>query len=667
MIDNQTGEKMEIPVLSEFTPIPFWFWNDELSEEEILRQMKEMKDKGVDGFVIHPRKGLPSSIGYLSDEYFRFVKLAVKKACEMDMKVVLYDEAMYPSGSCHGEVVKSDPSFASMGLERRVLGKEPDDKAKEKAVAKASDGKAKEKVVAKVIEDGYEVIYVMTPSGGTIRGVHPGEDDGEVHAPKSADLLNPKAVAKFVELTHEKYYAELSEYFGNTVIAFFTDEPNILGRNARENLIPWSDGLYEEFKAAGGTDEDLKLLFAGENHDGCESSFDNGKSMLGRDCTLARRATCAKRIYEQVIHNRLSNSYYKQLSDWCASHGIDLTGHPEKSTDIGYLKYFQRPCQDIVWRFVEPEDGHAIEGEHSTMGKCSSDSARHRGKRRNGNECFGCCGERQDPKLFTEKDMRWYLNWLFVRGVNLVYPHAFYYSLRGDRGDERPPEVGMNNPFWPEYRKMSDFIKRMCYLNTDSVNCAQVAILCGADTLSWKLAKPLFTNQIEFNYLEAELLDECKIADGKLCIAAQEYSVLLSEADEYSALDESGRRVIEEFEKSGGRVIIATGELLENNKDNGFVYARNENELLKHVLECVHRELVFSGDIYDLRCSHVVKDEKNLLILANEGLEPITVSWEDGDYRGISLWNPYMLETMAATGSMTVEPCDLWVMEIKKV
>ena len=39
-------------------------------------------------------------------------------------------------------------------------------------------------------------------------------------------------VQKFIELTHEKYYAELSEYFGDTIIAFFTDEPNILGRNA---------------------------------------------------------------------------------------------------------------------------------------------------------------------------------------------------------------------------------------------------------------------------------------------------------------------------------------------------------------------------------------------------------------------------------------------------
>jgi hypothetical protein len=43
---------------------------------------------------------------------------------------------------------------------------------------------------------------------------------------------NVMKVQKFIELTHEKYYAELSEYFGDTIIAFFTDEPNILGRNA---------------------------------------------------------------------------------------------------------------------------------------------------------------------------------------------------------------------------------------------------------------------------------------------------------------------------------------------------------------------------------------------------------------------------------------------------
>lgn len=615
---------MEIKTLKEFTPIPFWFWNDELSENEILRQMKEMKDKGVDGFVIHPRKGLPSSIGYLSDEYFHYVKFAVKMAKEMDMKVVLYDEAMYPSGSAHGEVVKADISFASKGLNRirkdSVIG-----------------GK---RIIAQTIEDGEQIVYTLEESGGTIRGVHPLEDDGEENAPKSADLLNPKAVAKFIELTHEKYYAELSEYFGDTIIAFFTDEPNILGRNAREDIIPWTEGLIDEFKAAGGKEEDLHYLF---------------------EDTASDISISTKRIYRQVVHNRLANSYYKQLSDWCVSHGIDLTGHPEKSTDIGYLKYFQRPCQDIVWRFVEPEDGHAIEGEHSTMGKCSSDSARHRGKRRNGNECFGCCGQRQDPKLFTEKDMRWYLNWLFVRGVNLIYPHAFYYSIREDRGDERPPEVGLNNPFWPEYHKMSDFIKRMCYLNTDSVNCAQVAILCGADTLSWKIAKPLFTNQIEFNYLETELLDKCNIENGKICIASQRYSVVIAEPEDYESLNEKEKTLLKEFEQSGGKLLIADAE----NYSNNTVIVRNDQELLQFVLNSVYRELFFSGDIYNLRCSHIVKDGKDIIILTNEGMEPISVSLKPGEFRAISLWNPYTLESREVVENITIEPCDLWIMELE--
>ena len=35
-------------------------------------------------------------------------------------------------------------------------------------------------------------------------------------------------VQKFIELTHEKYYADLSEYFGDTIIAFFTDKPKSL-------------------------------------------------------------------------------------------------------------------------------------------------------------------------------------------------------------------------------------------------------------------------------------------------------------------------------------------------------------------------------------------------------------------------------------------------------
>lgn len=541
----------------EFSPYPFWFWNDELSEEELERQMREFKAKGVDGFVIHPRLGLPESIGYLTETYFHYVRFAVEKARELDMKVVLYDEGMYPSGSCHGNVVKENPAFASRGLVRR----------------ENPEAHPNETLVSKSTQNGKTYYYYECFSGGTIRGIHFGEDDGEAYAPASVDLLNPQAVACFIRLTHEVYAQHIGEYFGSTVTAIFTDEPNILGRCAPQGMIPWTTGFLDDFKRQGGLEEELYDLFS-ENK------------------------SPAREKYNRAIYERLSTAYYKQIADWCSAHHLALTGHPEKSTDIGYLQYFGIPCQDIVWRYVAPENEKALCGEHSTMGKCSSDSARHRGKRRNGNECFGCCGALDDPYRFTQEDMKWYLDWLFVRGVNLIYPHAFYYSLRGKRKDERPPEVGMHSGFWEDYRRVTDYIKRMCSLLTDSVNQAQVAVLCGAQNLSWEIVKPLFENQIEFNYLEEKLLPNCRVENGKLCLQNQAYSSVIVDR----AVSEDANQVLNRLKKQGGHVL------------------EWQPETKLHQIEtCIRRPYVFEPAARDLRCTCLKKDGVFLMILVNEG------------------------------------------------
>ena len=559
----------------EFTPLPFWFWNDELTEDELKRQIGEMQDKGIEGFVIHPRKGLSESIPYLSEPFFHFVRFAVEEAARRDMKVVLYDEAMYPSGSCHGEVVRSNPSFASVGLAR----------------------------VCNVGPDGKEnITFRMEPSGGTIRGVHDGEDDGEPNAPKSADLLNPAAVARFIELTHERYYHELKEHFGNTIIAFFTDEPCILGRCARKGLIPWSAGLMEEFVAAGGSEGMLPDLFAeGEN--------------------------AAKRIYRRVVHERLANSYYRQLSEWCQAHDIALMGHPEKSTDIGYLNYFHIPCQDVVWRFVAPEDELYITGEHSTMAKCSSDSARHRHKRRNGNECFGVCSKPETPEVFTELDMRWYLNWLFVRGVNPVVPHAFYYSVRGDRGLERPPEVGMHNPFWPRYGELSAYIRRLCAMLTDVHNGARVAVLCTADQLSWQIARPLFEGQIEFNYLEEELLSGCQVEDSSVTIAGYRYPLILCDRQFLEDATDDSIGLLKRWQEQG----VTLWEVSDQEDAQRIQLKRVETmTLASAVREKLPSTYLFQGDTRDIRCTELLRDDGgesggaypiHSLLITNEGQE----------------------------------------------
>ena len=42
----------------EYTPVPFWFLNGNLTHGEIRRQMRDFCDHGVYGVVLHPRMGL---------------------------------------------------------------------------------------------------------------------------------------------------------------------------------------------------------------------------------------------------------------------------------------------------------------------------------------------------------------------------------------------------------------------------------------------------------------------------------------------------------------------------------------------------------------------------------------------------------------------------------
>lgn len=121
-----------------------------------------------------------------------------------------------------------------------------------------------EGVLVAQFSDGMKLVYCFTH--GTIREIRFGEDDGEAGAPASADILNPEAVAKFIELTHDRYYEELKEYFGNTIIAFFTDEPCALGRNAGR-FRQWLPNLEQEIIDAGGSLDELEVPFNKEEND----------------------------------------------------------------------------------------------------------------------------------------------------------------------------------------------------------------------------------------------------------------------------------------------------------------------------------------------------------------------------------------------------------------
>jgi len=641
---------------AEFSPIPFWFWNDEVTKEELLRQIHDFHAKGVDGFVIHPRMGLSRQISYLSDPYMDLVEAAAAEAASLGMSVILYDEGMYPSGSACGLVVKHNPDYASRGLQLQEIPCKKDHQAipinlspNETLVSAQAVRKRSEREIEASIpipldpgqnlisfttpEEGEWsiVLFIDTPSGGTIRGVHEGQDDGEPDAPLAADLLNPDAVQTFITLTHERYYARLSRYFGTTIFAMFTDEPDLLGRCHKEGLKPWTRGFMNELQAEGVQEKDLLALW-----------FEIG------DRTVQIRT-----VYESVIRARMSRTYYKPLSNWCEAHGIGLTGHPAASDDIGLLEHFHIPGQDVVWRYIAPENDKGITGVHSTMGKCASDAARHRGRRRNLNESFGVCGSEGGWTL-TADNMKWYLDWLFVRGVNLISPHAFYYSIRGARRDERPPDVGPHNIWWSEYNRISSYIKRMSWLMTDSKNGAEVAVLAGAAYLPWRIVRPLYERQTEFNYLEETLLNEsCRFTDGTVEIAGYRYKAIVIE--EGNRLAPSSWQRLERFAEQGGCIV----ELCEDGKAStpniGQTRIGKVEEVSELLLSRLGSEVTLEPASSAIRISRVTKNGILFYVVVNEGEEPYEGVIETRQRGLTEVWHPWTGERVKVNGERTAD------------
>ncbi|WP_018933048.1 glycosylhydrolase-like jelly roll fold domain-containing protein [Gracilibacillus lacisalsi] len=644
---------------SEYSPMPFWFWNDQLSKTELKKQIHDFKEKGVEGFVLHPRIGLPDNLEYLSDSFMEFVKFAVNEADKLGMHVILYDEAMYPSGAANGKVVERNPHFASKGLkaiEQQLTFQN------NKLTMKQSDRLVALFLVRKIervidrnniycqyplnveiveqkhVEDKIEVTLrdelidqffqsnnrnidewalvglVETESHGTIRGVHEGQDDGEIHAPRSADLLNPEAVRTFIDITHERYKEVVGSYFGTTIFAVFTDEPDMLGRNAKEGLIPWTSGFENNFFVEGFHIEDLLALFF--ELDGKVEEVEEG--------------------YKRALHKRLLDSYYRPISEWCEQNNLSLTGHPAASDDIGLLKPFHIPGQDVVWRWVAPEEEKGIQGAHSTAGKCGADIARHYRRRRNINEFLGVCGVDNNWNL-SAADMKWYIDWLAVRGVNLFCPHAFYYSIDGQhRSHERPPDVGPNNVWWPYYQYFSTYMKRLSWLLADSVNQAEVAILTKDDHLPWQAAKELFQNQIEFNYVNEKLfVDELVEISDSLKIAHQYYKVVILDQLSWRKCHPKVRNTLLEWVNQGGELISIGGEA----EVDGITQLDHSIEMIEHIKQ--YQTVQLAEYCPDIRVSLVEKLGQYFYLIVNEGEEKFKGTVDLKEEGATAIWDPW--------------------------
>jgi hypothetical protein len=551
--------------------LPFWFWNDAITEAGIAEQIADFVEHGIHGFVLHPRIGLPRELSWMSSQLLDLMEFAVELASRCGMRVLLYDEGMYPSGSCAGAIVEMRPDLACRGL----------------ACLDMADGGSPllpdtHHLVARLTTRAGQTVGVIDrPVDSYIRGLHYIGEGPDGEEPPMADLLNPETAALFLKLTHERFFARLGKHFGNTIIGIFSDEPNPLGKCRERDLVrPGTTGIVPHVSRLLGYDftPHLPALW-----------YDDEPN-----------AKQHKQDYLLAIRRRLAETWYAPLSNWCNEHGIALCGHPARGDEIGALRFFQIPGQDLVNRRVEMDQPSAVNGKESPQAKATSSTMSHFKRRFNSSEFGGGYGHRT-----TFEEIRWLAWWCISRGVNLLIPHAFFYSTRGYRLQDSPPPIGPHNSYWSDFKPFADAAARLCWVNTDSRQVCDVAILAQRDRCLWAAARACLQHQIDFNYLDAEIMEAgATISDEGIAVGDAFYRVLIVEGSLPESLTERLRPLA-----GSGRVVSWTKE------KPGIAALRT----------LIKPELSFSSAVPGLRVRHQIKNANQYYILFNEGATPIDV------------------------------------------
>jgi hypothetical protein len=581
---------------AEYRIHPFWFWNGEMDDHEMERQIEEMNDKGVGGFFICPRQGL--QIPYLSDAWFSKVKAAVNAAKERGMHVWLYDEYPYPSGIAGGEVTLIHPDAKQKHLvftEERVaagskLVKElpwanilsalavPVSESGERDWSGAIDIKSAignwqaDPVFQKTGLTAYNqkrfftyrTVYRLdweAPAGN-------GQWDVVVYQAKEiddfkyygtfVDPCNKEAMATFIKLTHDRYKEHFGEEFGKTVKGMFTDEIGLLGR-------PWTPKLEAYFQER------------------------NGYSIIGHLPALTdasyKDAARIRYDYFQALHELLTDSYHKQVYDWCEENGLQYVAEVP-SIRMTTQRYSHVPGGDSSHEKL----GRSLEwilDRYATSfrdnPKMMSSIARQLSRERNLDECFHSVGWSMNLQ-----DARWMIDRMAAMGINMFTFHAFFYTVDGLTQHDAPPSQFYQNPYWSHFRQLGDYTGRISYIMSQGSADIRIAMVDPTTTLWTHLSNPLhhfdydghdpvekqkvdqfksgwgglrkhlLQSGYDYDHLDAELLAEAQIEDSKLIIGKAAYSMLL--LPPMSNLEQQAWETIKRFLQAGGTA-IAYGSL----------------------------------------------------------------------------------------------------------
>jgi hypothetical protein len=268
-----------------------------------------------------------------------------------------------------------------------------------------------------------------------------------------ADLMNDAATSAFLEETHEQYFKRFGSYFGSTILGFFVDEPGLYNNFWDRNLgtLGWTHDFAAQFEAR------------------CGYAITPWLHALWED--LGTQGQQARADYWRVVAELLGERFFAKLADWCAAHGVQLTGHLEWEEWLFTMTRHSANPFTALRPFHVPGVDRIDEVYDKLSEKLVASVAHANGRARVLSETFAITGWKLAPPY-----MKQIIDYQYVRGVNWLVPHGFFYSINDFRKRECPPSEFFQNPWWDHSRPLWNYVSRLSSLLSTGDHIASVLL-----------------------------------------------------------------------------------------------------------------------------------------------------------------------------------------------
>ena len=464
-----------------FEPTPFYFLNDAIDRDELVRQLDFMQENGIGSFFLHLRDGITTQ-AWGTDLFFSHVRFIAEESFKRGITMWLYDEDSYPSGQCGGQVVIDRPELEGRTLKilkksvkagetvREVLGrargvgafclsKENGAEKMEKLASPFGTVRANwyrmdwhSTYYCDMLEDGRKYHHVRALTG-TPETVFEAEmaKDGELYiaytVPASSsryttnlDCTRKDSFAEYKARILDKYKKAVGDMFGVKIPGMFIDEPTV-GSD-------FSPEMCEYFYNKFGYRLEDNLYKLSKEYDGDSREL--------------------RRHYAEARKSMFMENFLLPIKDWCRENGLKLTGHfvceeDPLTVSSGQSVYRQTRIMDIPGFDIITTNIGDLDYCALILGaNIVASAAEQFGKERVLAEAFAL-----SPFNMDYRGLKKTADWLFACGINWIVPHGFHYGYSAYQRADAGKSFFFQDVRFEDYKRFSAYAGRVCKLLCD--------------------------------------------------------------------------------------------------------------------------------------------------------------------------------------------------------